>query len=262
MVSYRKGVATACGAEAMREFEEHPENVAYWFKVTINLLCRNPHLSVTKSDLRIKLHLHPTVTDPSKNENPHIPPLPAGVTIERVYADMMRYLMENTKKFFVANTVDGEATWARLRGDIVILLATPNGWDIREQSTLRKAAIRASLVTETNASQLLQFVTEASVHYVLARQPSEWLQKATVFAVIDCGGSTVDTTVYRCVSPSPLSIEETCPSECVQVFQQYRVQDRECSRTDIFMRQEASSSTAESRNCWKRNSKGRHSVIL
>jgi hypothetical protein len=131
--------------------------------------------------------------------------------------------MDHTRQFFETTTPKGAEIWTRVRDAIVIVLATPNGWDIREQDVLRKAAIRASLVTEENAGQLLQFVTEAeaSVHYVLAQKPGDWLKKKTVFAVIDCGGSTVDTTVYRCVSTDPLNLKEACPSECIQVFQPF-----------------------------------------
>jgi hypothetical protein len=136
----------------------------------------------------------------------------------------MKYLMRYTQHFFEATTANGPEIWARLRETLVIVLATPNGWDIREQATLRKAAIMASLVTEENAGYLLQFVTEAeaSVHYAVVHQRYDWLKKCTVFAVIDCGGSTVDTTVYRCVSTDPLSLKEACPSECVQVFRPFR----------------------------------------
>jgi hypothetical protein len=132
----------------------------------------------------------------------------------------MNYLIENTRQFFEKTTADGAEIWARLRDTMVVVLATPNGWDIREQSTLRKAAIRASLVTEENAGHLLRFVTEseASVHYAIANDSGTWLKKRTIFAVIDCGGSTVDTTVYQCVSTEPLCLKEACPSECVQVF--------------------------------------------
>ncbi|KIM20653.1 hypothetical protein M408DRAFT_333864 [Serendipita vermifera MAFF 305830] len=130
----------------------------------------------------------------------------------------MRYLMQNTQNFFEATTLNGAEIWRRLRDTTVVILATPNEWGIREQAILRKAAICASLVTEENAFTLLQFVTEAeaSVHYALARPRGEWLKRNTVFAVMDCGGSTVDTTVYRCVSLDPLSLKEACPSECVQ----------------------------------------------
>ncbi|KIM23486.1 hypothetical protein M408DRAFT_262258 [Serendipita vermifera MAFF 305830] len=196
MVSYQNGALKACGAEALQDFDEYPDNVAYWFK----------------------LHLHPAAIFPSNPSESETPPLPAGVTIEQVYADFMRYLMVNTQRFFEVTTPNGAEIWARSRDTMVIVLATPNGWDIREQAILRKAAIKASLVTEGNAGQLLQFVTEAeaSVHYVLAQHPSQWLRNETVFAVVDCGGSTIDTAIYRCMSTTPLSLNETCPGQCVQ----------------------------------------------
>ncbi|KIM23519.1 hypothetical protein M408DRAFT_332344 [Serendipita vermifera MAFF 305830] len=197
VVLYRKGRAKAYGMEAEREIEEQEKNVAYW----------------------LKLHLHPgSMVKLSNAEAFEIPPLPVGVTIERVYADTMRYLMDNTQHFFEMTTPGGAEIWARLRDTIVIVLATPNGWDIREQAVLAKAAVKASLVTEENAGQLLQFVTEseASVHYALANQTGDWLRNNVVFGIIDCGGSTVDTTIYRCVSTNPLSLKEACPSECVQ----------------------------------------------
>ena len=135
----------------------------------------------------------------------------------------MKYLMRHTQWYFESRTPNGAAIWARVRDTMVIVLPTPNEWYIREQTTLRKAAIMASLVTEENADQLLQFVTEAeaSVHYVLANKPGKWLQDGTIFAVMDCGGSTVDTTVYRGVSTRPLSLNEACRSECVQVCQSF-----------------------------------------
>jgi hypothetical protein len=222
MVSYRQGILQACGAEALLDFEEYRENVAYWFKVTVYLTISNLSYFDSNTDLWLKLHLHPPSTSQSNAPKFEVPPLPAGVTIERVYADMMRYLMEHARSFFETSPTKGPEIWARLRDTMVIVLATPNEWYIREQATLRKAAIMASLVTEENAGQLLQFVTEAeaSVHYVLSQRPLKWLRRKAILAVIDCGGSTVDTTVYRCVTTHPLGLNETSPSECVQVFQQ------------------------------------------
>jgi hypothetical protein len=131
----------------------------------------------------------------------------------------MKYLMKHTQAFFEITTANGADIWKRVRDTIVIVLATPNAWGMLEQAILRKAAITAALVTQENAGRLLQFVTEAeaSVHYALAQDPCEWLKPRTVFGVIDCGGSTVDTTIYRCESTSPLGLTETCPNECVQV---------------------------------------------
>ncbi|KIM23512.1 hypothetical protein M408DRAFT_262801 [Serendipita vermifera MAFF 305830] len=194
IVSYQAGKLKACAAQAMQDLEEHPENVARWFK----------------------LHLHPATM--STTQAFEIPPLPVGVSIERVYADIMRYLMDGTQRFFERTIPNGPEIWARVRNTIIVVLATPNGWGIREQVVLRNAAIRASLVKEETAGQLVQFVTEseASVHYALAYPDSRWLKRNVIFAIIDCGGSTADTTVYRCVSTDPLSLKEACPSECIQ----------------------------------------------
>jgi hypothetical protein len=186
----------------------------------------------------------------SASEGFEIPPLPAGITVERVYADLMEYLMENTRRYFEGTTPNGAKIWARVRDTIVVVLPTPNVWDIREQAILRKAAIMASLVTEENAGQFLQFVTEseASVHYALAQGSRTWLKADTIFAFVDCGDSTVDTTVYRCESTSPLRLTETCPSKCVQVGQsRYSLQlgGYQCASTDISTRQAASSSTVK-----------------
>jgi len=66
----------------------------------------------------------------------------------------------------------------------------------------------------------LRFVTEgeASVHYALDyTQSAQWLRKGVVFAVVDAGGSTVDSTLYECKETTPkLILEEVCASECVQ----------------------------------------------
>jgi hypothetical protein len=159
------------------------------------------------------------ISKASRSQKFKIPPLPTGITIDQAYADLMKYLMLHTRRFFETTTANGAEIWERVRDTIVVVLATPNSWSMREQAILRKAAIKASLVTEEDASHLLQFVTEAeaSVHYALAQDRCEWLEEGTIFGVIDCGGSTVDTTIYCCESTSPLALRETCPNECVQV---------------------------------------------
>ena len=66
----------------------------------------------------------------------------------------------------------------------------------------------------------MRFVTEgeASVHYTLDyTQSVQWLRKGALFAVVDAGGSTVDSTLYACKETTPkLILEEVCASECVQ----------------------------------------------
>jgi len=150
-----------------------------------------------------------------------IPTFPTGVTIGQVYADFMRYLLENTRVSFEQTIPNGAAVWRRLGSTLAVILTTPNGWDLTQQSVLRWAAVEAGLVNAENQHELLDFVTEgeASVHYALAySQIKTWLTVGSVFAVVDVGGSTVDSTLYECKSTNPkVILEEVCPSECIQV---------------------------------------------
>jgi hypothetical protein len=177
-----------------------------------------------------QLHLHPPsmkVSDLSPHGSPtdsstlEMPPLPPGVTIEKVYTDFMKYLMANTQECFEGSINNGTAVWRRLRDTVLVVLTTPNGWELSQQDTLRNAAVAAELMKAENTHQLLDFVTEgeASVHYALAYSQSKtWLVPGAMFAVIDAGGSTVDSTLYECKSTEPkIHLEEVCPSGCVQV---------------------------------------------
>jgi hypothetical protein len=55
--------------------------------------------------------------------------------------------------------------------------------------------------------------------YALAYSQSKTaLFPRSIFAVVDAGGLTVDSTLYRCKSMDPeIHLEEVRPSECVQV---------------------------------------------
>ncbi|KIM25124.1 hypothetical protein M408DRAFT_26524 [Serendipita vermifera MAFF 305830] len=208
LLAYRNGECKAIGAEALEHVDDSYYDMAKWFK----------------------LHLHPPSMKRSNQPPPYgslsgassfeIPPLPPSVTFEQVYADFMRYLMVNVERSFEQTIPNGAAIWRRLRDAMVVILTTPNGWDFTQQNVLRNAAIKASLVAEEKAYDLLEFVTEgeASVHYILAYSQSKiWLAADTLFAVIDAGGSTVDSTLYDCKSIEPkVVLEEACESECVQ----------------------------------------------
>ncbi|KIM25126.1 hypothetical protein M408DRAFT_331414 [Serendipita vermifera MAFF 305830] len=208
LLAYRNGQCKAVGAEALEHVDDSYYDVAKWFK----------------------LHLHPPSMKRSSQPPPYgglsgdssfeIPPLPPSVTIEQVYADFMRYLMANVERSFEQSIPNGAAIWKRLRDIMVVVLTTPNGWDFTQQAVLREAAVKAGLVSEEKAYDLLEFVTEgeASVHYVLAYSRSKtWLAVDTLFAVIDAGGSTVDSTLYDCKLIEPkVVLEEACESECIQ----------------------------------------------
>src|SRR5450631_3007263 len=89
-----------------------------------------------------------------------IPTLPTWVTIYQVYADFMRYLMANTRISFEQTIPNGAAVWRRLKDTLAIILTTPNGWDLTQQSVLRRAAVDAGMVTAEKQHELLDFVTE------------------------------------------------------------------------------------------------------
>ncbi|KAG8821142.1 hypothetical protein FRC17_009911, partial [Serendipita sp. 399] len=201
IVAYQGGEAKEFGAEAREHLDNDEYEIARWFK----------------------LHLHPESMKSRQFstglEELEIPPLPLGVTLSQLYADFIRYIYKETKEFFVNNTPNGQFVWSRLEGRMPIIFCTPNGWDMSEHAFLRKAAIRAGIVTDSAANDRLLFITEgeASVHYSLAHtKTAEWLKEGTIFAVTDAGGSTVDSTLYRCRRERPLVLEEVCASACVQ----------------------------------------------
>ncbi|KZW03071.1 hypothetical protein EXIGLDRAFT_728597 [Exidia glandulosa HHB12029] len=202
LIRYQEGKAIAFGADAVENPDVDGGPVSYlasWFK----------------------LHLHPATMRTSSNIE--VPPLPPSDSLKQVYADFLSFVFKHAVEFFATSFHDGERIWSRLSDTVVIVLATPNGWDSYQQGFLRDAVVLAGVLPQGFESDRLQFVTEAeaSVHYALehtsTRGGGEWLTAGTHFAVLDAGGSTVDTTVYRCVSTAPkMILEEVTGSECVQ----------------------------------------------
>ncbi|KAG8681522.1 hypothetical protein FRC09_017424, partial [Ceratobasidium sp. 395] len=114
-----------------------------------------------------KLHLHPTAMQ--QKYNLKVQPLPDGIPLERIYADFMTYLVKHTQAYFESRVLDGPKIWKELRGDMTVVLAHPNGWTIKEQNFLRKAAIAAKYTTEVKADAQIHFVSEAeaSMHFCM-----------------------------------------------------------------------------------------------
>ena len=166
-----------------------------------------------------KLHLHPESMRAASEAQPF--PLPPNLTIRAVYTDMLSYVFKAATRFAETKFIDSQGLhpWPRLRETFEVCLAIPNGWGHREQDVLRQAAALAGILNPADASTRLHFVSEAeaSVHFtVQCGQSPAWLRKGTVFAVCDVGGSTADTTVYRCTQIIPqLAFEEVMASECV-----------------------------------------------
>ena len=86
-----------------------------------------------------------------------IPPLPAMVSLKKIYADLLGYLFDHgtpalttlilmlisakAREFFKNNTVDGTSIWTRLGHQVTICLATPNGWETSQQVRLFRSSM-------------------------------------------------------------------------------------------------------------------------
>src|SRR5258706_2098376 len=105
-----------------------------------------------------------------------IPPLPAMVSLKKIYADLLGYLFDHSmpalttlilmltlakaRVFFKNNIVDGASIWARLGHQATICLATPNGWDISQQVRLHRPSM--TIFTDDDTRHRPSFVRHAS----------------------------------------------------------------------------------------------------
>ena len=113
----------------------------------------------------------------------HLPKSKAAI---EVFGDFLKYLFRCTRSFIVDSHADGAAVWKSVENDIQFVLSHPNGWEGAQQSKMRKAAIYAGLVPNTDEGKArVRFVTEgeASLHAcvlsgladsVLAVSPFSW----------------------------------------------------------------------------------------
>lgn len=170
-----------------------------------------------------KLLLHPKEMRDSQDVS--APPLPSMVTLQKVYADFLRFLFNHARDSFQRCNPDGAILWQRLRSTFELVFAVPNGWTGTQHVFLRDAVVSAGIFPRNFESPRLAFVpeAEASVHFALDHMNvGPWLRVGSYFAVLDAGGSTVDTTVYKCVSLVPrVRLEEVTSSECVQAGSVY-----------------------------------------
>lgn len=163
-----------------------------------------------------KLHMHPPGMRDS-GINP--PPLPPGVSIGQVYRDFIAYTFTHARKHFSGSRHREDDLWDRFSQSFELVFAIPNFWSDAEQLFIRDAVIAAGVLPPDFAEHRLAFVSEAeaSVQYALDTMNTRLEMKAgLVFGVLDAGGSTVDTTIYRCTAAAPqLRLEEVTSSECV-----------------------------------------------
>jgi hypothetical protein len=91
-----------------------------------------------------------------------IPPLPRGITVERIFADFLCYVKEQVAQYIQNSHGNGDQIWAVLYPTMAVVLTTPNGWEGAQQQLMRSAATKAGLV-DTPGLHRIRFVSEAEV---------------------------------------------------------------------------------------------------
>ncbi|EIM82800.1 uncharacterized protein STEHIDRAFT_160426 [Stereum hirsutum FP-91666 SS1] len=156
--------------------------------------------------------------------------LPQGRTnVVDVYADFYRYLFEHAR-IFIQET--HTILWESVADDINFILTHPNGWEGRQQSSLREAAVKGGLVPDTREGrERIHFVTEgeASLHYCISSGlVMEAIRSGESVMVVDAGGGTVDVSTYTINEVAPMSVREIAAPECIyqgSVMVRNRAQD-------------------------------------
>lgn len=190
---------------------------------------------------RFKLHLRPPHLVAEQGFNvKDIPPLPPNKTVIDIFGDLLGYLYESTKKYIRER--QGDAIFNSVGANIDFVLSHPNGWEGKQQSEMRHAAITARLVNDmSDALSRISFITEgeAGLHFCLNNVQTtldEYVSVnrfATVYKaysqandgvlVLHCGGGTVDISAYARSSNG--RFREIAPAECKTGFPTFAVYD-------------------------------------
>ncbi|KAI5829873.1 hypothetical protein K523DRAFT_273534 [Schizophyllum commune Tattone D] len=195
------GELRAVGAEALQDdlqqlAEEEGWTKAEWFK----------------------LRLRPRAVDPEQKLS-RLPPLPPTKTIIDVFADFLRYLFDCTKTYIQESHPSGAAFWAPFEDTFELVLTHPNGWEGRQQSLMRLAAVQGGIVPDDDGGRArVSFVTEgeASLNFCLSKGLLDGDLGTEGVIIVDAGGGTIDMSAYACKSMSnDITFVEIAPARCV-----------------------------------------------
>ncbi|KAM6502896.1 hypothetical protein JOM56_002873 [Amanita muscaria] len=113
-------------------------------------------------------------------------------TPDRVFTDFLQYLFKSAKEHITETEkfLDPTFTWSAIERNTYLVLTHPNGWEGKQQSKMRDAAVAAGLVNSSTAAHQIAFVSEAGLHFCLDKNP-ELRQERGGLLVVDCGGGTI-----------------------------------------------------------------------
>ena len=122
---------------------------------------------------RFKLLLRPPYLSLDQDfEMKKLRSLPKNKTVQEVFGDLMKYLFQSTKQYIMNPE---KWAWTSAEGNIHFIFSHPNGWEGKQQSKMRRAAVAAGLVaSDLEAEDRITFVTEgeASLHFCLDKIPN------------------------------------------------------------------------------------------
>jgi hypothetical protein len=127
--------------------------------------------------------------------------LPNDITLMKIYVDFLRYLLKHTKEYFESHILQGESEWSRHSPSMDVVIAHPNGWGVKEQDFLRKAAVTAGYATAENSPSQIKFVSEAeaSVHFCIFHMDIDSKMNVSFYL------TTLTSTSMVFASPVPCS---------------------------------------------------------
>ncbi|KAI0310120.1 hypothetical protein OF83DRAFT_912802 [Amylostereum chailletii] len=147
------------------------------------------------------------------------PKLPPHKNLLGVAADYLVYLYAHVRAFIRETHASGDRLWDSVKDDAHFVLSHPNGWEGKQQSAMRRAAVMAGLVPDTlRGHERVTFVSEgeASLHYCVAiGLTMDAIDKGKNIMIIDAGGGTVDLSTYSFSEGSPISVEEIAPADSI-----------------------------------------------
>lgn len=167
----QQGRARAIGAEALQESILEKADDEDWVKLEWYFLPSSLLVLRTKSaNYRWKLHLRPKNLALSQVNDDDIPMLPQSKSAVEVLGDFMKYLYQCAQSYIQDTHASGQELWRSVEDHIDFVLTHPNGWEGAQQTQIRRAAVLAGLVPDTEDGQSrIQLLTEgeSSLHFCI-----------------------------------------------------------------------------------------------
>ena len=78
----------------------------------------------------------------------------------------MGYLLSCAEMYITDSHAFGKSVWDSVKEDVIFILSHPNGWGGIEQVTMRRAAVKAQLIPDTDQGHdRIRFVTEGEASF-------------------------------------------------------------------------------------------------